>query len=89
MHIHNYRVPEPFCDQIVDISKEIAMVAKEVHVSSRSPLVKVGKSHKFNNMWQHGRLFRCEGRTSAQGPFFSRGTGFLKKFDIYMLFFFF
>ncbi|KAI3800444.1 hypothetical protein L1987_28535 [Smallanthus sonchifolius] len=51
MHSHNYRVPEPFRDQIVvvigsgpsavDISREIATVAKEVHMSSRSPLVKI------------------------------------------------
>ncbi|KAJ0797733.1 putative flavin monooxygenase, FAD/NAD(P)-binding domain superfamily [Helianthus annuus] len=66
MHSHNYRVPEPFRDQIVvvigngpsavDISREIAMVAKEVHMSSRSPLVKVAKSDKFNNMWQHSKI---------------------------------
>ncbi|KAJ0759012.1 putative flavin monooxygenase, FAD/NAD(P)-binding domain superfamily [Helianthus annuus] len=66
MHSHNYRVPEPFRDQIVvvigngpsavDISREIAMVAKEVHMSSRSPLVKVAKSDKFNNMWQHSKV---------------------------------
>ncbi|KAK1420135.1 hypothetical protein QVD17_21486 [Tagetes erecta] len=66
MHSHNYRVPEPFRDQIVvvigsgpsgvDISKEIAMVAKEVHISSRSSLVKLGKSDKFNNMWHHPEI---------------------------------
>ncbi|XP_021635477.2 flavin-containing monooxygenase FMO GS-OX-like 4 isoform X2 [Hevea brasiliensis] len=46
MHSHNYRVPEPFQDQVViligsaasavDISREIAHFAKEVHVASRS-----------------------------------------------------
>ncbi|KAK3033774.1 hypothetical protein RJ639_034216 [Escallonia herrerae] len=51
LHSHNYRVPEPFRDQIVvligdgtsahDLSNEIAMVAKEVHLSSRSPNVKI------------------------------------------------
>ncbi|XP_076886442.1 flavin-containing monooxygenase FMO GS-OX-like 3 [Bidens hawaiensis] len=66
MHSHNYRVPEPFRDEIVvvigsgpsalDISREIATVAKQVHMSSRSPLVKVGKSKKFNNMWQHSKI---------------------------------
>ncbi|KAK1420136.1 hypothetical protein QVD17_21487 [Tagetes erecta] len=66
IHSHNYRVPEPFRDEIVvvigsgpsgvDISKEIAMVAKEVHMSSRSPLVKLGKSDKFNNMWHHSKI---------------------------------
>ncbi|KAI7742065.1 hypothetical protein M8C21_030071, partial [Ambrosia artemisiifolia] len=40
----------------VDISREIAMVSKEVHMSSRSPLVKVAKSDKFNNMWQHSKI---------------------------------
>uniref|UniRef100_A0A251TRB9 Flavin-containing monooxygenase n=1 Tax=Helianthus annuus TaxID=4232 RepID=A0A251TRB9_HELAN len=65
MHSHNYRVPEPFRDQVivigsgpsaVDISRDIATVAKEVHMSSRSPLVKVAKSDKFNNMWQHSKI---------------------------------
>ncbi|XP_010546436.1 PREDICTED: flavin-containing monooxygenase FMO GS-OX-like 4 [Tarenaya hassleriana] len=46
MHSHNFRVPEPFKDQVVvligssasadDISRDIAAVAKEVHVVSRS-----------------------------------------------------
>ncbi|CBI25788.3 unnamed protein product, partial [Vitis vinifera] len=46
MHSHNYRIPEPFRDQVVilignafsadDISRDIAQVAKEVHVASRS-----------------------------------------------------
>ncbi|KAM0072481.1 putative flavin monooxygenase, FAD/NAD(P)-binding domain superfamily [Helianthus debilis subsp. tardiflorus] len=81
MHSHNYRVPEPFRDQVVvvigsgasavDISREIAMVAKEVHMSSRSPLVKVGKSDKFNNMWQHSKIeyISKEGSVSFQGGF--------------------
>ncbi|XP_076942396.1 flavin-containing monooxygenase FMO GS-OX-like 3 isoform X2 [Bidens hawaiensis] len=66
MHSHNYHVPEPFRDEIVvvigsgpsalDISREIAMIAKQVHMSSRSPLVKVGKSEKFNYMWQHSKI---------------------------------
>ncbi|KAK1420134.1 hypothetical protein QVD17_21484 [Tagetes erecta] len=71
MHSHNYRVPEPFRDEIVvvigsgpsgvDIAKEIAMVAKEVHMSSRSSLVKLGKSDKFNNMWHHPEI-KCISR---------------------------
>ncbi|KAK1408851.1 hypothetical protein QVD17_40947 [Tagetes erecta] len=66
MHSHNYRDPEPFRDQVVviigngpsatDISREVATVAKEVHMSSRSPHIKVGKSEKFNNMWQHSKI---------------------------------
>ncbi|KAK3033772.1 hypothetical protein RJ639_034214 [Escallonia herrerae] len=66
LHSHNYRVPEPFRDQIVvtigdgpsahDISKEIAMVAKEVHLSSRSPNVKALKFGEQNNMWQHSKI---------------------------------
>ncbi|KAG5538621.1 hypothetical protein RHGRI_019251 [Rhododendron griersonianum] len=46
LHSHNYRVPDPFQNQVViigsgpsasDISIEIACVAKQVHLSSRSP----------------------------------------------------
>ncbi|KAL6349005.1 hypothetical protein AAG906_033661 [Vitis piasezkii] len=47
MHSHNYRIPEPFRDQVccsfdrgaasaVDISMDIAQVAKAVHIASRS-----------------------------------------------------
>ncbi|PRQ18135.1 putative flavin monooxygenase, FAD/NAD(P)-binding domain-containing protein [Rosa chinensis] len=46
IHSHNYRTPEPFRDQVViligssssatDIYRDIAGVAKEVHISSRS-----------------------------------------------------
>ncbi|CAH1424829.1 unnamed protein product, partial [Lactuca virosa] len=39
-----------------DISKEIAMVAKEVHMSSRSPLVNMSKLEKFDNLWQHSKI---------------------------------
>ncbi|KAG5113503.1 hypothetical protein JHK82_036772 [Glycine max] len=45
MHSHNYRVPQPFHNQVViliglgpsafDISREIAQVAREVHVATR------------------------------------------------------
>ncbi|XP_024992812.1 flavin-containing monooxygenase FMO GS-OX5-like [Cynara cardunculus var. scolymus] len=66
MHSHNYRVPEPFRNQIVvvigsgpsgvDLSREISTVAKEVHMSSRSPNVKVSKLEKFNNLWQHSKI---------------------------------
>ncbi|KAL5728875.1 hypothetical protein ACHQM5_001905 [Ranunculus cassubicifolius] len=46
IHSHNYRVPDPFSKKVIvlignshssyDISREIATVAKEVHVASRS-----------------------------------------------------
>ncbi|KAK7323352.1 hypothetical protein VNO77_26823 [Canavalia gladiata] len=68
MHSHNYRVPEPFRDQIVvvigfassafDISRDIAKVAKEVHVASRSPDLKVMKLANHDNMWQH-KMVKC------------------------------
>ncbi|MED6205295.1 hypothetical protein PIB30_016481 [Stylosanthes scabra] len=61
MHSHNYRVPQPFQDQIViligygptsfDISREIALVAKEVHVSVRlNPAKKDMKLEDFANV---------------------------------------
>ncbi|KAK2979976.1 hypothetical protein RJ640_006784 [Escallonia rubra] len=66
LHSHNYRVPEPFRDQIVviigdessaqDISNEIAMVAKEVHLSSRSPNVEVSKLDGRDNIWQQSKI---------------------------------
>ncbi|KAI4323502.1 hypothetical protein L6164_023100 [Bauhinia variegata] len=47
MHSHNYRVPEPFQDQIVviiglgpsgfDISRDVAPIAKEVHIAAKIP----------------------------------------------------
>ncbi|EPS62115.1 hypothetical protein M569_12678, partial [Genlisea aurea] len=47
MHSHNYRVPDPFKNEIVvivgsslsarDISMELVNVAKEIHISARSP----------------------------------------------------
>ncbi|XP_073148187.1 flavin-containing monooxygenase FMO GS-OX5-like isoform X2 [Henckelia pumila] len=66
MHSHNYRVPEPFEDKIVvvigegpsaiDISRDICDVAREVHLSSRSPNVKVSKLVFRSNMWQHSEI---------------------------------
>ncbi|XP_062026007.1 flavin-containing monooxygenase FMO GS-OX-like 2 [Rosa rugosa] len=61
IHSHNYRTPEPFRDQVViligssssatDIYRDIAGVAKEVHISSRSIAseTKEKKPH-FNTM---------------------------------------
>uniref|UniRef100_A0A5B7C4S6 Flavin-containing monooxygenase n=1 Tax=Davidia involucrata TaxID=16924 RepID=A0A5B7C4S6_DAVIN len=67
IHSHNYRVPEPFRNQVViligssasavDISRDIAAVAKEVHIASRS--VKdgtLGKLPGYNNMWLHSMI---------------------------------
>ncbi|XP_058225354.1 flavin-containing monooxygenase FMO GS-OX5-like isoform X1 [Rhododendron vialii] len=64
LHSHNYRVPDPFQNQVVviigsgpsaiDISREIASVAKQVHLSSRSPNVKVSN---FDNTWQHSEIY--------------------------------
>ncbi|XP_059654252.1 flavin-containing monooxygenase FMO GS-OX-like 3 [Cornus florida] len=66
VHSHNYRVPEPFRHQVVvmvgagpsavDISRDIAKVAKEVHLSSRSSNVIVSKSNKYDNIWQHSKI---------------------------------
>ncbi|GFY92651.1 flavin-binding monooxygenase family protein [Actinidia rufa] len=65
VHSHNYRHPEPYQNQVVvmigngpsayDISREIATVAKEVHLSSRSPDVKVSRLGNHHNIWQHSK----------------------------------
>ncbi|KAK1364544.1 Flavin-containing monooxygenase [Heracleum sosnowskyi] len=65
IHSHNYRVPEPFRDQTVvvigagpsamDISGEIAEVAKEVHISTRSSSL-LAKSAIFENLKQHSEI---------------------------------
>ncbi|XP_047972661.1 flavin-containing monooxygenase FMO GS-OX-like 7 isoform X1 [Salvia hispanica] len=66
IHSHNYRVPDPFQNQVVvvigdgpsawDISLEIADVAKQVYLSSRSPKVKVAKLDCGDNIWQHSKI---------------------------------
>ncbi|KAL9663683.1 hypothetical protein QQ045_019074 [Rhodiola kirilowii] len=67
MHSHNYRVPEPFRDQVViligsaasavDISIDIATVAKEVHIASRSANEEtLGKQPGYTNMWLHSMI---------------------------------
>ncbi|TKY49679.1 Flavin-containing monooxygenase FMO GS-OX 3 [Spatholobus suberectus] len=68
IHSHNYRVPEPFRGQVVvvigfassafDISRDIAKVAKEVHIATRSPDVKVMKLANHDNIWQH-KMVKC------------------------------
>ncbi|XP_050226427.1 flavin-containing monooxygenase FMO GS-OX-like 3 isoform X2 [Mercurialis annua] len=67
MHSHNYRVPEPFQDQVVifighsisskEISKEVAGVAKEVHIASRSVADETyEKQPGYDNMWLHSMI---------------------------------
>ena len=36
-----------------DISREVATVAKEVHITTRAPNVTVGKSDNHENIWLH------------------------------------
>ncbi|XP_057449844.1 flavin-containing monooxygenase FMO GS-OX-like 4 isoform X2 [Lotus japonicus] len=67
MHSHNYRTPEPFQHQVVvligsaasavDISREIATVAKEVHIAARSVEEdKLGKVPGHDNLWLHSMI---------------------------------
>ncbi|CAL1401391.1 unnamed protein product [Linum trigynum] len=67
MHSHNYRTPEPFQDQVVvvigghasaaDISREIALVAKEVHLASWSVADETyGKMPAYHNIYQHSMI---------------------------------
>ncbi|WJX60433.1 hypothetical protein P8452_45640 [Trifolium repens] len=67
MHSHNYRTPEPFQDQVVvliggaasavDISRDVATVAKEVHIAARSVQEdKLGKLPGHDNMWLHSMI---------------------------------
>ncbi|XP_027359994.1 flavin-containing monooxygenase FMO GS-OX-like 4 isoform X1 [Abrus precatorius] len=67
MHSHNYRTPEPFQDQVVvliggaasavDISRDVATVAKEVHIADRSvEEAKLGKVPGHDNMWLHSMI---------------------------------
>ncbi|KAF2616839.1 hypothetical protein F2Q68_00040687 [Brassica cretica] len=67
IHSHNYRVPDPFKDQVVvvignfasgsDISRDITGVAKEVHIASRSnPSETYEKLPGSNNLWLHSMI---------------------------------
>ncbi|XP_060214022.1 flavin-containing monooxygenase FMO GS-OX-like 4 [Lycium barbarum] len=82
IHSHNYRDPEPFRDQVVvliggaasatDISREIAEVAKEVHISSRSATSGVPmKLPGYDNIWLHNMI---EGVDSDGGVSFRDGS---------------
>ncbi|KAK6789948.1 hypothetical protein RDI58_013748 [Solanum bulbocastanum] len=66
IHSHNYRVPVPFKDQIVvvigdgpsglDICRDIATVAKQVHLSTRSSEIVVSKLDNYENLWNHSKI---------------------------------
>ncbi|KAJ4712812.1 Flavin-containing monooxygenase [Melia azedarach] len=67
MHSHNYRVPEPFTDQVIiligsatsafDICRDLAGVAKEVHVARRSVADETyEKQPGYDNMWLHSMI---------------------------------
>ncbi|CAO2819827.1 unnamed protein product [Amaranthus hypochondriacus] len=69
IHSHNYRIPEPYKDQVVvligssasavDICRDLAAFAKEVHVASRSkPDGNYGKQTGYNNLWLHPMIER-------------------------------
>ncbi|CAJ1928365.1 unnamed protein product [Sphenostylis stenocarpa] len=67
MHSHNYRTPKPYQDKVVvligssasavDISRDIATLAKEVHIAVRSlEEEKLGKVAGHENMWLHSMI---------------------------------
>ncbi|KAL0913059.1 hypothetical protein M5K25_016490 [Dendrobium thyrsiflorum] len=67
IHSHNYRIPQPFLGQVVvviggsasavDISRDIAGFAKEVHVASRSYCVENPmKQPGYDNLWLHSMI---------------------------------
>ncbi|CAM0871207.1 unnamed protein product [Alopecurus aequalis] len=75
MHSHSYRVPDPFRGQVVvvvgyapsghDISRDIAGVAKEVHVARRSPATSETQTTARPNLWIHPMIERAEGDGSV------------------------
>ncbi|KAK8578192.1 hypothetical protein V6N13_047046 [Hibiscus sabdariffa] len=73
MHSHNYRISGPFRDQVViligssssavDICREVAAVAKEVHVASRSVADETyTKQPGYDNLWLHSMWFSGMGK---------------------------
>ncbi|CAA0411260.1 unnamed protein product [Arabidopsis thaliana] len=73
LHSHIYRVPEPFCDEVVvvvgcsmsgqDISIELVEVAKEVHLSTKSLDIPPGLSkviEKHQNLHLHPQIESLE-----------------------------
>lgn len=69
IHSHNYRVPEPFRDQVVvvigfgpsalDIALEVAMEAKEVHICCRYPGIQPPNLDTHSNLWLHSQVKCC------------------------------
>lgn len=70
IHSHNYRVPEPFQNQVVvvigsaasavDISREIASVANQVHIASRSTSIEeAAMVPGYDNIWLHPMIERA------------------------------
>ncbi|XP_074280003.1 flavin-containing monooxygenase FMO GS-OX-like 3 [Silene latifolia] len=96
IHSHNYRVPDPFHNQVVvvigngpsaqDISRDICKVAKEVHVSSRSPDTVFSKLD--HNLWQHSSIHdtredgtvEFEDGSSVQATIIMHCTGYKYEF---------
>ncbi|KNA15835.1 hypothetical protein SOVF_094680 [Spinacia oleracea] len=78
IHSHNYRIPELYQDQVVvliglsassiDISRDIAGFAKEVHIATRSEAAKFGKHPGYGNLWLHPMIEKTheDGRVSFQ-----------------------
>ncbi|KNA15834.1 hypothetical protein SOVF_094670 [Spinacia oleracea] len=82
IHSHSYRIPGPYKNQVVvliglsasalDISKDIAVSAKEVHITTRSEaagkLWKLGKHPIYDNLWLHPMIEKAheDGRVSFQ-----------------------
>uniref|UniRef100_A0ACD5TT74 Uncharacterized protein n=1 Tax=Avena sativa TaxID=4498 RepID=A0ACD5TT74_AVESA len=71
IHSHSYRVPDPFQGQVVviigyhpsgmDISRDIAGVAKEVHVAIRSePPFEMHRTTAHANLWLHSMIERAQ-----------------------------
>ncbi|KFK43477.1 hypothetical protein AALP_AA1G130100 [Arabis alpina] len=68
IHSHNYRVPDPFKDQVVivignqssgtDISKDIATMAKEVHIAAK-PDTYENQSSLYSNLLIHPTIERA------------------------------
>ncbi|KAL2921010.1 Flavin-containing monooxygenase FMO GS-OX-like 3 [Bienertia sinuspersici] len=79
IHSHNFRTPAPYKDQVVviiglsssafDISREIAISAKEVHITTRVEAKGIFGQHPvYQNLWVHPMIERAheDGRVSFQ-----------------------
>ncbi|XP_052193646.1 flavin-containing monooxygenase FMO GS-OX5-like isoform X6 [Diospyros lotus] len=66
VHSHNYRVPDPYKNEVVvmigagastyDLCREVSKVAKEVHLASRAPDAQVSRLNDYPNVWQHLKI---------------------------------